>query len=438
MPTTLLPVVVENGVALVHPENTVTLLPSERRRVRLVFPDSDDPVLGEAQVGPAEGMLRRLYASGRAAGHHGDLYENRDRGHSDMLPDIFPQLTRVVYDEKLRAVRADYGAAMGLIFDAPLIGNSSTAVTAGASWRSLPRLMLTQPGGPARLFQNYEAGQIHVYPEHRDHDPELGDLFPANTPYYLVSQGSSGSDRVHLIALATILAAFRPDTKAFIRENGLIGSTVQMVYRRARVLTRDVYLSGVAHPSVFDAAGIKLGRLISLANSIAPDDVPPMVRLDVVEEGWTTDERLFDTPSAIARVWRSEEYRREMVVSAEATRDPNGRKLKFTWVVLRGDPALTSVEPLDELGTRARISVSWQQPNVTPGRDGILSSRVDVGVFASNGVFDSAPAFVSVSLPRHETRIYDVGQNGDRVLVRSDTVNKGGVYVDPLIFPETR
>ena len=433
LPTTLLPVVVENGVALVHPENTVTLLPSERRRVRLVFPDSDSPVLGEVQVGPAEGMLRRLYASGLAAGHHGDLYENRDRGHSDMLPDRFPQLTRVVYDEKLRAVRADYGAAMGLIFDAPLIGNSSTAVTVGSFWRSLPRLILTQPGGPARLFQNYEAGQIHVYPEHRDHDPELGDLFPANTPYFLISQGSSRSDGVHLNALAMILAAFRPDTKAFLRENGLIASTMQMVYRRARVLSREAYLGGEAHPSVFGGEQVVPGRMVSLANSIRPDAVPPMVRLRVIEEGWTTNERFFDTPSAIARVWRDEAFSRQMIVTAEDTRDPNGRALTFTWVALRGDPDLTVVEPLDAQGLRARITVKWQAPRPVPGRGDILSPRIDIGVFADNGAFLSAPAFVSVLLPRQFRRVYEDGR-----LVGQDSVPDDDVYVDPAIFPATR
>ena len=276
VPATLLPVVVEDGVASVRVENTVTLVPSQRRKVRLVFPERDVPVLAATQTGAAEGLLRRLYATGQAAGNHGDLYENRDRGHSTLPEDAFPQLTRVTYGDKLRAARFDYGAALGLIFGAPLIGNSSTAVKGDAFWRSLPRLMLTQVGGPTRLYQNYAAGQIHVYPEHRDHDPEYGDLFPANTPYYLISQGSSGSDAPHLRALVMILAALRPDTKELLRQNGLTAPTVQMIYRRARVLSREAYFSGTAHPSAFGAQEIVLGRMVSLANSIAAAAVPPM------------------------------------------------------------------------------------------------------------------------------------------------------------------
>ncbi|MDQ2089657.1 hypothetical protein [Marimonas arenosa] len=436
LPASVLPVVVQDGIATVQVENTVTLLPSDRRLIRMVFPDNHTTVLGETQTGAAEGSLRRLYATGQAAGNHGDLYENRDRGHSTLPEGAFPQLTRVTYGEKLRAARVDYGAALGLIFDAPLIGNSSMAATGGRFWRSLPRLILTQEGGPARLFQNYVAGQIHVYPEHKDHDPELGDLLPANTPYYLVSQGSSGFDQMHLEALAMILAAFRPDTKARLRETGLIAPTVQMVYRRARVLSREAYLSGAAHPSVFGAEEIVAGRMVSLANAIAPDSVPPMIRLEVVAEDLAEDERYFDTPSAIARIWRHEAFRREMVVSAEGTRDPNGRELMFSWVLLRGDPENTLIEPLDEKGRRARIEVSWQQPRATPGRNDVLSSRVDIGVFAHNGVFDSAPAFISILLPRHEQRVYELGQDGDWRLVRSDKVPRDEVYVDPLLFPD--
>jgi hypothetical protein len=229
----------------------------------------------------------------------------------------------------------------------------------------------------------------------------------------------------------------------------LIAPTVQMVYRRARrgVLSREGYHSGLAHPTVFDAKDIVLGRMVSLANAISPETVPPMVRLSVVEESVdaeenaaddTLDERLFDTPSAIARVWRSPAWRRSMIVSADSTRDPNGRKLTFTWAVLRGDPAHTRVEPLTPDGSRARITVEWQAPRPVPGHTDILSSRVDIGVFVHNGVFDSAPAFISLLLPRHEERTYDTAPNAVKRLVKKRQALGQGAYVDPLIFPGAR
>lgn len=422
-----LPVVA--GVLAVGPQDGIALPLTGRRLVRPVFPAAAAPP--PAGDDPARRLLRALLAQGRAAGNAGDLYENRDRGHSRLDPASHPGLAEVRYTPEARAAGLDYGLPGPFLFDAPLIGNSSTAITAGARWRSLPRLALTRPGGAMMLYQNYLAGQIHVFPEHRDHDAELGDLFPANTPYYLVSQGSSGSDRRHLEALALILAALRPETKAFLRETGLLGPAVQMIWRRGLAPTpvRGAYLSGAAHPSVFRGEDIDPARLVGIANALAPGEVPPLVRLSVeaeefdpapalADEGEVPGERLFDTPAALARVWRGGEGSRAMLVSAAATEDPNGRDLRFSWVLLRGDPARTRIEPLDAEGRRARITVAWQNPRPVPGRGEIRSARIDIGVFAHNGALDSAPSFVSVLLPRH--------------------LIEPGAYADPALFPGTR
>ena len=148
-----------------------------------------------------------------------------------------------------------------------------------------------------------------------------------------------------------ILAAFRPDTKARLISENLIVPTVQMVFRRSlrNVTSREGYFSGDAHPAAFEGYDINLARMVSLANSIEPGAIPAEVRLQVVEEdlglegidyfGQGLTEQLFDTPGAVARIWRSKAYRRSMVVSAEASRDPNGRPLAFHWRLLQGDPA---------------------------------------------------------------------------------------------------
>jgi hypothetical protein len=467
------PVAVIGQDAPVTLEGTVLIPGLDRRLARFVFPAEaavapETDAAGEAAVGPAptptpaaapvldvrldeagHRLLKDLYAAGRAAGNRGDLYDNRDRGHSRLPRRDHPQLAHVTYDAAAQAEELDYGLGDRMIFDAPTIGNSSTALTAGPFWRSQPRLALTggDGSGPVRLFQNYLTGMIYVYPEHRDHDPERGDLIPANTPYMLISQGSSGSDRPHLEALAMTLAAFRPETKAFLHANGLMASTVQMVYRRSQttVLSREAYLSGLAHPSVFDRRVLNPARMVALANAIAPGDVPPMVLLRVEEEteavegrdffGADLSERYFDTPSAIARIWRGSGYSRTMVVSAEATRDPNGRPLAFTWTVLRGDPERTRIEVLNPEGTRARITVDWQDPRPVPGLPEITSARVDIGVFANNGVHDSAPAFVSLLLPRHETRVYETGPDGAMRIASIDHAPEDAAYADPALFP---
>ena len=409
----------------------------------------NEPVLGRQQGDAAYDRLRDLYRLGQAAGNHGDLYDNRDRGHSALPADNHPQISRLRYGEAARANDIDYGLNDRISFNLVTLGNSSTALTSGPFWRSQPRHALTRADGtgPARLFEAYASNQIYVYPSHRDHTDERGDLFPANTPYMIVSQGSSGSDRPFLEAVAMILAAFQPETKARLVEEGLIAPTVQFVFRRSQrsVLSREDYFSGLAHPSVFPAYEIGLARMVSLANAITPDAIPPMVRLGVLEEdlaregldffGRGLSEQFFDTPSAIGRVWRGRDYTRTMVISAEDTVDPNDRPLTFHWRLLRGDPDRVRITPLGN-GERARIEIDWQAPRPVAEESPVLSARVDIGVFAKNGVHDSAPAILSMLLPAHETRRYEAGPDGEMHIAAIDYADpdKAKTYADPMLM----
>jgi hypothetical protein len=58
-----------------------------------------------------------------------------------------------------------------------------------------------------------------------------------------------------------------------------------------------------------------------------------------------------------------------------------------------------------------------------------------VGVFASNGVHDSAPAILSWYCPPDETRTYAPGPDGPRILVidHADPA-KADAYADPALF----
>ena len=439
------PETVTTASAPVEAANTTWSPGVMRLESRFVFPDPPPrPRLLDARPddAPETQRIARLVARGQAAGHYGDLYDNRDRGHSRLRVDRFPLLTAVVYGEEAVAAGVDYGLNEQMLFDAVTFGNSSTAYTARSFWRSLPRLAITRPGGAERQFDLYVRNQIYVYPEHRDHDPDQGDLYPANTPYMLISQGSSGSDQPHLRAVALILAALRPDAKRFLRDAGLIAPTVQMLYRRHRagVETDADYLSGAAHPSVFDAEDIDYQRLVDAANALAPETAPPMVRLAVLEEtaspapplpGDAVDERLFDTPAAIARVARGLARDRRYVLSAQGTADPNGNPLTFTWRVLRGEGV--TVTPLDPAGLEAEIHAPWQEESAAPGRPDIASSRIDIGVFAHNGRMYSAPSFFSVYFPLDQTR--DYAEDGRLLSVDYRRKTRPEAYVDPWLSP---
>ena len=151
----------QGGAVYLSPSNTLPLTPGDRKLARVGFPPASALVLGEKKSDPAHQMLRRLVAAGQAAGNAGDLYENRDRGHSPLAAKAHPQLTHVLYDDVFRRQGLDYGLGLTMLFDAPLIGNSSTAVNSGKHWRSLPRLALTTPGGAELAFAIFTADIAH-------------------------------------------------------------------------------------------------------------------------------------------------------------------------------------------------------------------------------------------------------------------------------------
>jgi hypothetical protein len=439
---------VAGGAAPVAAGNTAWDPAAERLVPRFAFPPGPAaPVLPERPKDAAREILREHWRQERAAGNHGDLYDNRDRGHSRLDPGAHPQLAHVAYAPEARAADLDYGLNDRLLFGRPTLGNSSTAITGGPLWRSLPRLALTQGDGtgPLRLWQNASSNHLYVHPAHKDFGEEFGDLFPANTPYLLVSRGSSGSDKPFLEAVALTLAAFRPETKARLVEENLVVPTVQMVFRRSlqNVTSRADYFGGAAHPVAFEGFQINPARMVSLANSIAADAIPPEVRIRVLEEdlgvqgadyfGDGFSEQLFDTPGAVARVWRSRAWRRSMLVSAEDTRDVNGRPLSFHWHLLQGDPGRVAIEPLGN-GSTARITLDWHDPFEISEAVPLTTSRVDIGVFAHNGVHDSAPAILSWYFPPHETRRYEPGPSGMRIAAidHADPA-KAKTYADPML-----
>lgn len=416
-------------------------------RVRVAIPDAigDAPVV--KGMGKAGELLQNWFDEGTAAGNHGDLYDNHDSDHSNMNYAAFPQLTRVEFSEPAKRRGLHHGLQRFFLYDAVTIGNSSTALTRGPFWRCQGRHALTQPGVPALLHRHYRASHLFFYPEHRDHDAGhngqdgkgYGDVLPANTPYLILSQGSSGSDRAFMNAVAATLAAFRPEVKRTLASHGLLMPTVQMIFRRSNknVATAEDYLTGIAHPTVFDGKQLDVEEMVTLAHSLTPASLPPLVQLRVVEEDESVvgrdyfdvgdRERLFDTPGAIARIVKSTKFTRRMVVSAEDSLDVHDKPLTFRWVLLRGDPNKVRIVARGESGSRAELHISYHERRpVSPGSE-LESNRVDIGVFAHNGQHDSPPAFLSFHYLDNERRVYD-----DRGRIQSvDYATEN--YTDPLL-----
>ncbi len=395
---------------------------------------------------PVAQTLNTWFAEGRAAGNIGDLYDNRDRGHSTLSQKDFPQLSFLSHDPAIQQRNMDYGLNTSILFNAPTIGNSSTAVTGGSVWRSLPRLAYTTEGIPRLLNIQYLANHLYIYPAVQDYSRKYGDILTANTPYLLATEGKSGSDLPFLKAIVSILAAFQPAEKQELIRTARLIPAVQMIFRLGQrtVVGEQDYLTGKAHPPVFQAANLDVMKMILLANRLKARDVPHAVQLEVLSEnrpapgidGFTTDltEKLFDSHAAIGRVIRYTDRDKTLHVTARSPALPGGdAPYRYRWVVLQGNPNLIRITPEGEAGQSARITVSWQD-SIRPASGPLdRSNRVDIGVFADNGKHISAPSFITFLYPPEQTRRYDESGN----LVWLDHTEKGqaGAYADPRLFP---
>ncbi len=391
--------------------------------------------------GPAAAEVAGWIRSDEASGNFGDLYVNRDGGHSLLAVTNFPGLTPLAYGKDAVAHNAHRGLP-NMFFDQPALGNASLSMVSGPMWRSLPRMAVTDPFQPLNMFRFYVANQLWVFPAHKDYESGKDDHFPANTPYYVVTQGSSFSDRPFLEAFAATMAAFRPETKRALTVRKALAPVLQMILRATRkgLRTPEDYLTGAAHPAVFDAAGLDAAAMVRMAHAMTPETIPPLVALRVLKDEQAVagrdffdlrPEGLFDTPFAIARVARGVARVRRMTLGASLAPEKAG--IKFRWVVLQGDPAKVEIKALDANASKVELSVAYHGVYRPAGPDGLpsatRSSRVDVGCFVKSGDYYSPPALVSVCCLPNETRVYrDDGQ-----ALSVDYSNAARRYADPAL-----
>ena len=394
-------------------------------------------------------LLKKWQKEETAAGHVGVIYDNHDRGHSKFPWQLYPQLTRLEYSENAKHYSLDNGAQRFFQFNGIVFGNSSTALTDRLYWRSQPRFMYCNAHAAATLAMQYFGNHIYIYPEHKDYDPGtngdggFGDVYPANTPYVIISQGSSSSDQVFMDAVASTLAAFRRETRQALMQKSALMPCVQMIFRscNSQVQTTDDYLKGVAHPPVFQRRQINMMKMVKMAHEMVPEDLPPVAIIEVLNEDsfeagqdyFETGPResIFTTPAAVARACRAVKQSRRMRVSAKQSVDPNQKQLAWHWTILQGDPSLIEIVPQDEAQTEVVLVVKHHQRRAIREDSSMESSRVDIGVFVHNGSYYSAPAIISFYWPENEIRRYS--DDGRILSVAYRTMDTGGLYADPML-----
>jgi hypothetical protein len=304
-----------------------------------------------------------------------------------------------------------------------LFGNCSMAAPADKGG-SLPRFYLNDNNGTTFLTGQYLDNNLFVYPCHQDHSPGWngvhgwGDLFPANTASTVISQGSSFTDQPFLRAFLIATSALSPEVQGTLIRTRMLMPTLQALFRHSnrQVKTEADYFTGAAHPVVFDGQQLDTEKFAQLAHDLKLPDVPPAPLLLAVREAPAcvpgrdffelpeiTNETLANSPCTISRVFRSSALKHEMVVSARRTVELEKKPLQIRWVLLQGDPNRVKIEPAQD-GAEAKITVAWHPAMRLPS--GLVTHRVDIGVFASSGGLWSAPSFISFYMLPNEARFY--------------------------------
>ena len=391
---------------------------------------------------PETPLLAGYLAKGTGAGNAGDLYVNRDRGHSHIVVSDFPHLTAVRYAPTARTFNVDVNHPNAFFGGHAVFGNISRGITSGYFWRSMARASFTEPGLAARMDLLYRSNQFWVLPCVNDYGkPELGDVFPANAPFQCVSEGASWSDLPFLGAALNASAALPPLTKKAILRRRLMGPTIQWLLRRTQrgVQSEDDYLSPRAHPTAFSAKRLDAPAVLRKAHALQPADIPPAVSLQMINSRMfpirfpvagedypdNLSEVLFNTSSAIGIVLRAPEGVRTFLFRAQPfpEQDPLAT---FTWRVVHGDPSAVKIAtPLGETVNSPEQGFA----QITVDRRA-LTGRIDVACFAkTHGTEYGAPSIISFYGLPQEKRVY----RKDGKIESIDYSNPDMAYCDPAL-----
>ena len=177
-------------------------------------------------------------------------------------------------------------AASRVTRPAVTFGNSSTSAGVQDGGSNVRRYC-TFGDGMEIISNQYMHNNVYMYPEHVDHDPGHngnpghGDIYPTNSPYLITSQGSSGSDQPFMRDRSRCPGgAAGPRSRGQAARAGLLAPTpVKMLLRSTNknVESPEDYLSGKAHPTVFEGSLVQELKMVQAAHELTADKLPPLV-----------------------------------------------------------------------------------------------------------------------------------------------------------------
>jgi len=318
----------------------------------------------------------------------GELYMNRDGGHSMLDVERYPGITVVKLDSDGRERGMDVNAP-NLLFPYPVFGNCSRAFVGNPFWRSMPRALTTiNVTQLASMMRFYLDNQIWVFPANEDIAPvgTNGDVFASITPYWITTAGRSFSDLPYLRAALSASRALKPEVRQELVRLKLLAPTLQTLIRKSlnTVSNETDYLSAKAHPTAMPPNGLDLGRLQRAASSLTTEKIPPLAMITVrsgpVASQDHLPELLYGTAFAWSYVLRADDEERTFLVEAKGAQE-------FAFVHTHGsDAAKVRIERTAPDAARITLLRSGLNP----------TNRVDVAVFGRNsGTEWGAPSYIS-------------------------------------------
>lgn len=345
---------------------------------------------------------RMKMEAGERKTHTGELYMNRDGGHSMLVVTNYPGLTQVKLDQEGRSKGMDLDFP-NMLFPCPVYGNASRAWTQGPYWRSIPRALMTTESRRMKTMQKfYLSNQIWAFPAVNDFNFAdtncFGDVFASQTPYWIATQGASWSDQYYLKAALAASAAMRSDVKAEVVRRGLLAPTIMAIVRKSlKTVNADGdYLTPAAHPTAFPPNGLDMAKLKKLAGELKASSIPPVAAIAKVapakgagETAWP--ELTYASLCAWAWVLRAEETERVFEIKAAGAGE-------FAFAVVHDD--LGAAKVVKTKPDTAVVTIDKTKMSVT--------NRVDVAVFGRNPGTDwGSPSYVSFAVVDPKARYSD-------------------------------
>jgi hypothetical protein len=380
-------------------------------------------------------LLNTLYAAGTAAGNAGDVYYNLDNKHVNLCfdwtpnPDC-PERYRPFYQHEWRF--SDQGRVTSPV-SSVTVGQASYG---GVDNHGIAYVYYQNQHNAEEAYRLYTNNNLYIYPSLEDDSylgakqeadtmtnpvPNIAKANIANTPYvigskqitkpgtdyYMIHEASSSEMPFVKLTLAAF-AALKPEVKKRLSQQvsaqgttaTFLIPTVQMLlrYSHKSVNTNTDYLnSAKVHRSAYLAHDFVNGipqpaydatKLITMANSLNLNDIPPLVQLRVVSENFDQSEKLFDTPGAIARSVSYNAATKTITVNAQHSFDIEGRtdNLEYQWKALDNSQNVKiTVNPQNS----GEATIEFYPATAT--------QRVDVFVFVkrSDGKYYSVPGVIS-------------------------------------------